>query len=104
LFGSYLPRTLEGLIGYFGISVQGRKRTLSSSMVVRTDPEISETSSSGFEEKTQFHTSDRSSDLSRKIAGKKDDARVLGLIGLQDIFTLTQSKTENGAVLNQLLP
>jgi len=104
LFGSYLPRTLEELVGYFGISIQGKKITLSSSMVVGTDPEISETSSSGFEAKAQVHTGGRSSDLSSKIAGRRDAAGVLGLSGLQDILTLKQSKSENGAVLNQILP
>jgi len=44
------------------------------------------------------------SDLSSKIAGKNDAPGVLGLSGLQDIFTLTQSKSGKGAVLNQLLP
>ena len=104
LFGSYLPRTLEELVDIFGISVKGRKRTLSSSMVIRTDPEISITSRSGFEAKAQVHFVGRRSHLSGKIAGKNDTPGVLGLSGLQDIFTLKHSKSEKGAVSNQLLP
>ena len=104
LFGSYLPLTLEELVHHFGISVEGRKRTPSSSMVIRTDPEISITSRSGFDAKAQVHFVGRSSHLSSKIAGKNDTPGVLGLSGLQHIVTLKHSKSEKGAVSNQLLP
>jgi len=104
LFGSYLPLTLEELVDHFGISVEGRKRTPSSSMVIRTDPEISITSRSGFDAKAQVHFVGRSSHLSSKIAGKNDTPGVLGLSGLQHIVTLKHSKSEKGAVSNQLLP
>jgi len=104
LFGSYLPLTLEELVHHFGISVEGRKRTPSSSMVIRTDPEISITSRSGFDAKAQVHFVGRSSHLSSKMAGQNDTPGVLGLSGLQHIVTLKHSKSEKGAVSNQLLP